>query len=185
MTSVDAFPDGQTPSPFEFVARSVQPRFPGSILKIDQNLRGTTYDLYFQEKLIISFSKRGVRYFFPSRRKRMITWKKITASGLSRITEYILRDLAQADFVVLSTMNNQILKRPIHISRYTRCPKCKNGGGVKPILRGESLTKENSEIFTPISLSEDINWAEIKCTLCGWIGCRAEVKRKIRKPPKV
>jgi hypothetical protein len=182
MTDADTFLDGQTPLTHEIVARAVLPRFPGSTLKIDQNSSGTTFDLYYQGKLVISFNKRGARYFFPSRRKKMITWKKITTDQHPRIVEYILRDLAQADFVVLSPTNNQIKKRPIHISRHTRCPKCKTGGGVKPILRGESLTNETSEIYTPISLSEDINWAEIKCSLCGWIGTRQEIGRRFRKP---
>lgn len=184
MTDANSLLDGQTLSNHEFVARSVLARFPGSILKIDQNSRSTTFDFYFQEKLVVSFGKRGARYFFPSRRKKMIALEKITSSGLPRVIEYILRDLAQADYVVLTTTKKQILKRPIHISRYARCPECKNGGGIKPILRGESLTDENSEIYTPISRSEEINWAEIKCTSCGWIGSRVELKRKTRKPRK-
>lgn len=184
MSDSDSSLDGQTVPTHEFVARSVLPRFPDSILKVDENIRGTTFDIYFKDRLVVSFSKRGARYFFPSRRKKAITWEKVTASGLPRVIEYILRDLAQADYVVLSTTKKQILKRPIHISRYTRCPECKDGGGMKPILRGESLTDENSEIYTPISRTEEIHWAEIKCTLCGWIGSRVELMRRNRKPGK-
>jgi hypothetical protein len=176
--------DVNTLSTHEFVARSMLPRFPGSTLKIDENPRGITFDIYFKEKLIVSLNKTGVRYFFPTRRKKAITWEKVTTSGLPRVIEYILRDMAQADYVVLSTTNKQILKRPIHISRYTRCPECKDGGGVRIIFRGESLTPENSELYTPISRSEETNWAEIKCILCGWIGSRVELMRKIRKPHK-
>lgn len=177
--------DVNTLSTHEIVARSILPRFPNSTLKVDENLRGKTFDIYFQEKLVVSLNKIGARYFFPSRRKKAITWDRITTSGLPRVIEYILRDLAQADFVVLSTTNKQILKRPIHISRYTRCPECKDSGGVKIIIREESLTEENSEIYTPISRTEEINWAELKCILCGWIGSRVELMRKSRKPRKL
>lgn len=181
MSDAESFLDSEKLSIHEFVARSIAPRFPDSVLKIDENLTGKTFDIYLKERLVLSLSKRGARYFFPSRRKKAITWEKVTTNGLPRVIEYILRDLAQADYVVLSTTKKQILKRPIHISRYTRCPECKNGGGIKIIIRDESLTDENSEIYTPISRTEDINWAEIKCTLCGWIGSRVELMRKSRK----
>lgn len=174
--------DSKTLPTHEFVARSILPRFPQSTMKIDENLTGTTFDIYFQNKLLVSLNKRGVRYFFPSRRKRMITWERVTPSALPRVIEYILRDLAQADYQVLSTTNKQILKRPIHISRYMRCPQCRTGGGIKIILRAESLTEENSQLYTPVSRAIDINGAEIKCTLCDWMGIREELLRRIRKP---
>lgn len=168
----------------EFVARSILPRFPQSTMKIDENIAGTTFDIYFDNKMLVSLNKRGARYFFPSRRKRMITWERVTAFGLPRVIEYILRDLAQADYQVLSTTNKQILKRPIHISRYMRCPQCRTGGGIRIILRTESLTEENSQLYTPVSRTIETNGAEIKCTLCDWIGIREELLRRIRKPRK-
>lgn len=184
MSYEESFLDSEKLSTHEFVARSITPRFPDSVLKVDENARGITFDIYFKGKLVVSLNKTGARYFFPSRRKKAITWEKITTPGLPRVIEYILRDLAQADYVVLSTTKKQILKRPIHISRYTRCPECKDVGGIKIIIREESLTDENSEIYTPISRTEEINWAEIKCTLCGWIGSRVELMRRNRKPSK-
>ncbi len=168
--------------PHEFVARSIVPRFPQSTMKIDENLTGTTFDIYFQNKLLVSLNKRGVRYFFPSRRKRMITWERVTPANLPRTIEYILRDLAQADYEVLSTTNKPILKRPIHISRYKRCPQCRTGGGIKIILRAEALTEESSELYTPVPRAIEINGAEIKCTLCDWMGIREELLRRARIP---
>ena len=114
----------------------------------------------------------------------MVKWEKVSTFGLPRVIEYILRDLAEADFQVLSTTNKEMLKRPLHISSFMRCPDCKTGGGMKLILRAESFTQENSEIYTPISRSVEINGAEVKCTLCGWIGVRQQLLRKIRKPRK-
>jgi hypothetical protein len=184
MSNADSGFDSQVLSNYEFVARSIIPRFPDSTLKIDENQTGTTFDIYFQERLLVSLSKRGARYFFPSRRKRMIKWDRITTSGLLQVIEYILRDLAQADYEVFSKTNKQILKRPIHISRYMRCPQCRNGGGIKIILRAESLSAENSQIYTPVSRAIELNGAEIKCTGCDWIGVRGELLRKMRRSRK-
>lgn len=182
MSNEEPVLDSTVISAHEFVARSILPRFPEATMKIDENQNGTTFDIYFNNKLLLSLNKRGARYFFPTRRKRMLTWEKITPSGLPRILEYVLQDLAQADYQVLSTTNKQILKRPIHISRYMRCPQCGTGGGMRIILRADSLTEDNSQLYTPISLSVEINGAEIKCTLCDWIGIRQEILRKARKP---
>lgn len=170
--------------PHEFVARSILPRFPDSTMTVDENQAGITYDICFKGRPLVSLNKRDVRYFFPSRRKRMIKWERITASGLARVTEYILRDLAQADYQVLSTTNKEILKRPLHISRYKRCPHCRNGGGIKIILRVDSLSEEDSQIYTAISRAIELNGAEIKCTLCDWIGVREELLQKIRRTRK-
>jgi|GEM_PF-3873940 len=89
---------------------------------------------------------------------------------------------AQADYDVLSPTNKPLAKRPMHISRFTRCPICKEKGGVKVILRTDTVTEENSEIYTPVSRSMDINGAEMKCTLCGWMGIREELNRRARIP---
>lgn len=182
MSTDDAVLDIQKLSRQEFVARSILPRFPLSTLKIEESQAGKIFDIYFQEKLILSLNKRGARYFFPSRRKRMLKWDKASSFGLARTVDYIIRDLAEANYEVFSITNKQILKRPVHISRYLRCPECGNGGGIKIIMRGEVLAPENSQIYTPISRSMEINGAQIKCTLCGWIGVRAELRGKIRKP---
>jgi hypothetical protein len=184
MSNEDSVLDSQKLSTHEYVARSILPRFPGSTLTIDENATGATFDIYCQGKLLVSLSKRGARYFFPSRRKRMIKWDRITLAGLPRVIEFILRDLAQADYEVLSTTNKQILKRPIHVSRYMRCPQCRNGGGIKIILRADSVSEENSQIYTAISRSVEINGAEIKCTKCDWIGVRGELLRKVRRSRK-
>lgn len=106
----------------------------------------------------------------------MLKWDKASSFGLARTVDYIIRDLAEANYEVFSITNKQILKRPVHISRYLRCPECENGGGIKIIMRGEVLAPENSQIYTPISRSIAINGAQIKCTLCGWIGVRAELR---------
>jgi hypothetical protein len=185
LSNTDPALDSQALSNPEFVARSILPRFPHSTLKVDENSLGTTFDIYFQGRLLLSLNKRGARYFFPSRRKKMIKWDKITTTGLARAIEYILRDLAQADYEVLTTTNKQILKRPIHISRYARCPQCRGGGGIKVILRADSLSPENSQIYTPVSRSIEINSAEIKCTACDWMGIREQLLRKSRRPRKV
>lgn len=169
------------PTP-EFAAQTILGRFPGACLKTRASQSETIFEIYFHDKLLLSLDKKGARYFFPSRRKRIVKWEKISTFGLARVIDYILRDLAEANYEVLSTTNKQVLKRPIHISRLMRCPDCKQGGGVKIIVRGETLAAENSEIYTAISTAGDINGAEIKCILCGWIGIREELLRKIRKP---
>jgi hypothetical protein len=184
MSDEESSLDGKTQSTQEFVAKSILRRFPLATLNAVENRSGTIYELYFQDKLVLRLDAKGARYFFPSRRKRMVKWEKVSTFGLPRVIEYILRDLAEVDFQVLSTTNKEMLKRPIHISSFMRCPDCKTGGGMKLILRAESLTQENSEIYTPISRSVEINGAEVKCTLCGWIGVRQQLLRKIRKPRK-
>jgi hypothetical protein len=185
MTAEESNPQSTQPA-HEFVAHSLLPRFPQSSMKIDENARGTTFDIYFEGKLLLSLNKKGARYFFPSRRKKMITWEKLGPAALLRTVEYILRDLAQADYQVLSTTNKAILKRPIHISRYARCPECRTAGGIRVILRAESLSDENSEIYTPISRAIDINGAQIMCTLCNWMGVRQQLLKRIRRStPKV
>lgn len=170
--------DLQKLSKQEFVARSILPRFPLATLKIEESQAGRVFDIYFQEKLLLSLNKRGARYFFPSRRKRILKWDRASSFGLPRTIDYIIRDLAEANYEVFSKTNKQILKRPVHISRYLRCPECENGGGIKIIMQGEALEPENSQIYTLISRSFEINGAEIKCTLCGWIGVRAQLRGK-------
>jgi hypothetical protein len=108
----------------------------------------------------------------------MITWHRVSPAGVPRVVEYILRDLAEADYQVLTSADKEIRKRPIHISRYKRCPQCRSGGGIKIIVRAESIGEEDSQIYTAISRSLDLNGAEIKCVLCGWIGVRGELLRR-------
>lgn len=181
MSEEEAFLESAT-STQESAAKTILGRFPNASLLMRESQREAIFEIYFQDKLLLSLDKKGARYFFPSRRKRIVKWEKITTFGLARVIDYILRDLAEANYQVLSTTNKQVLKRPIHISRLMRCPECKQGGGVKIIVRGETLAAENSEIYTTVSSSADINGAEIKCILCGWIGIREELLRKIRKP---
>lgn len=182
MIEEESAPAGITQSTQEAVAHLILSRFPLATLQTKQIGSGTLCEISFQGRIILKLDAKGARYLFPSRRKRMIKWDRITKSGLPRIIEFILQDLAQADYEVLSTRNKLILKRPIHISRYLRCPQCKTGGGMKLILRAESLTEENSEIYTPVSRSIEIDGSEIKCTLCGWMGIREQLLRKIRRP---
>lgn len=169
----------------EFAARSILRRFPDATLETRERPSGAVYKIFFQQKHLLRIDKWGARYHFPSRRKRSLQWRKIKKSGLPRTIDYILRDLAEADYEVLSSSNRPIPKRPIHLSRYTMCPICKVRGGVKIIYRGESLPEENSELYTAISRSIELNGAEIKCTLCEWIGIREELTRKARRPPQV
>lgn len=158
--------DIQTLSTQEFVARSILRRFPQASLSSRESKSDAIFEIYLQERVLLSLNKRGARYFFPSRRKRIVKWDKITTAGLARAIEFILRDLAEANYEVLSATNKQLLKRPIHISRLTRCPECKQVGGIKMIVRGERLAAENPEIYATTSFTADINGAEIKCTLC-------------------
>lgn len=175
-------PDSQVLSTQEFAARTIVSRFPSSTFKIKESAAGQIFEIYFQEKILLILDKRGAKYFFPTRRRRNTQWEKISPAALTRLLEYILRDLAAADYEVLSQVNKPILKRPIHVSRYLRCPDCKNGGDIRIIKRSEELTAEESQIYTPISRSVEINGAEIKCTKCGWMGIREELKRRIRRP---
>lgn len=170
--------DGEELPTHEIVARAILPRFPNSTMQIDENLNGVTFDIYFGEKLLVSLNKRGARYFFPTRRKRAITWQRVSHAGIPRVIEYILRDLAEADYQVLSTTHKEISKRPIHISRFKRCPQCRSAGGIRFIVRAESIREEDSQLYTAISRSIDINGAEIKCITCDWIGVRGELLRR-------
>lgn len=170
--------------PHEFVARSVAHRFPLSTLTSRESQSIQIFDIYFQDKLLLTLDKKGAKYLFPTRRKRSVKWEKITTAGLPRVIDYILRDLAQADYEVLSNTQKQILKKPIHISRYMRCPECRESGAIRIILRAESLAAEDSQIYTPISRSIDTNGAEIKCTSCGWIGLRGQLLQKVRRQLK-
>lgn len=168
----------------EQAARAITARFPGSILQIPASKVGDNFEIYFQGKLLLVFDKKGTRYHFPSRRKRNVKWDKVTTFGLPRVIDFILRDLAEADYEVLSSTQKKILKRPIHISRYMRCPECKEGGGIKIILRADSLPEENSQLYTAISRDVDVNGAEIQCTLCHWIGIREQLLQKRRRARK-
>lgn len=170
--------DSQGLPTHEFAARSILLRFPQAILRTRESQANSIFEIYFEEKLLLSIDKKGARYFFPSRRKRMVKWDKVTTFGRARVIDYIIRDLAEANYEVLSTTNKQILKRPIHISRLMRCPDCKQGGGVKIIVRTQTLAAENSEIYTTVSSFTEINGAEIKCILCGWIGIREQLVRR-------
>lgn len=170
--------DSSTMTTQEFVAHSILRRFPEARLATREVKTESIFEIHLHENLLLTFDKKGARYFFPTRRKRVVKWEKISTVGLARVIEYILRDLAEANFEVLSTNNKQVLKRPIHISRLTRCPECKEGGGIKIIVRGQSLAAENSEIYTAITPSDDVIGAEIKCILCGWIGIRGQLSRR-------
>jgi hypothetical protein len=166
----------------EFSAETILRRFPQATLEVQETASDKIFEIHFKEKILLKLDKRGARYFFPTRRKRSIKWNMDDTNGLLRVIDFILRDLAEAGYEVLSTANKQLTKRPIHVSRYTQCPICKEKGGIKLIFRGDSLTEENSRISTPVSPAIEINSAEIKCTLCDWIGVREELARKPRKP---
>lgn len=165
----------------EYVSQSIVRRFPHAILEPQQELSGPSFVIQFNEKTLLKFDQKGVKYFFPTHRRRNITWAKITTAGLPRVVEYILRDLAEADYQVLSTTEKKISRRPIHISRYTRCPGCNERASLKVIFHGESIAPEKSEIYTYISRTIDINGAELKCIGCGWLGIRKQLQRKSRK----
>lgn len=180
MSEKEPLLDNQSISHQEFVAQSILPRFPQTSLSIRESKTDTIFEIHYQEKLLLVLDKKGTRYFFPCRRKRIVNWEKVTINTRQRVIENILRDLAEANYVVLSTTSKPVLKRPIHISRLTRCPECKQTGGIKLIVREERLAAENSEIYTMISPTIDLNGAEIKCVLCGWIGIREEISRKFR-----
>jgi hypothetical protein len=182
MSDDEPFLDSQTLSAQEFVARSILRRFPQSKLQLRESKADKIFEIYFDEKILLSLDRRGARYFFPSRRKRTVKWEKVTTFGLPRVIDYILRDLAEAKYEVWSTANKKVLKRPIHISRLMRCPECKGAGGVKLIALEETLAAENSEIYTTIASDADLIGAELKCTLCGWVGIREQLLRKMRKP---
>jgi hypothetical protein len=166
----------------EFTTQSILRRLPNSRLEIHVTRTNKIFEIYVDQRLLLKIDKRGVKYCFPSRRKRNIKWETTPKTALPRTIDYILRDLAQADYDVLSPTNKPLAKRPMHISRFTRCPICKEKGGVKVILRTDTVTEENSEIYTPVSRSMDINGAEMKCTLCGWMGIREELNRRARIP---
>lgn len=167
--------------PQEFVSQSILRRFPKSSIKIRESKTDQIFDIYLEEKLLLTLDKKGARYFFPSRRKRVIKWEKFSSTGLVRIIEYILRDLAEANYEVLSSTDKPILKRPVHISRLLRCPECNQGGAIKIIVSKQILAEDNSEIYTSVSPDSDLNGAQIKCTLCGWIGIREQLLRKARR----
>jgi len=99
MSTDDAVLDIQKLSRHEFVARSILPRFPLSTLKIEESQAGKIFDIYFQEKLILSLNKRGARYFFPSRRKRMLKWDKASSFGLARTVDYLFLSPTKAYLV--------------------------------------------------------------------------------------
>jgi uncharacterized protein YlaI len=182
MDEVDQSPVDQTVSTQELVAREINERFPASTVLVRESKAGQIFEIHAESKLLLVLDKKGARYFIPSRRKRNITWEKVTSVGLSRLIDSILRDLAEADYEVFSIYHKQLLKRPIHISRYMRCPECKESGSVKIIFRGDSLLNENSELYTPVPRSIELNGAKIKCTLCGWVGFRGQLLKKIRTP---
>jgi len=169
-------------APQESVAVAINTRFPASTLQIHESKTGQIFEIYSVGRLLLVLDHKGVRYFIPSRRKRNIKWDKTTTIGLDRVTDSVLRDLAEADYEVFTSSNRQILKRPIHISRYMRCPECKESGNIRIIFRGDSLSGENSEIYTAVPRSEELNGAKIKCTLCGWVGFRGQLLKKSRAP---
>lgn len=165
-------------STHEIAARSIQERFPSSTLQIQESKTGKIFEIYYGEKLLLILDKKGARYLFPTRRKRIVRWEKVSSLGLPQVVERILRDLAEADYEVLSTTNKPIMKRPVHVSRYTRCPECKEPGGIRVILRGEPSLDEDSPLYTYLPRNLDLNGAEIKCLLCEWIGIRGQLNRR-------
>ena len=108
MSGDEPFLDSQTLSAQEFVARSVLRRFPQSKLQLRESKADKIFEIYFDEKILLSLDRRGARYFFPSRRKRTVKWEKVTTFGLPRVIDYILRDLAEANYEVWSTANQKV-----------------------------------------------------------------------------
>jgi hypothetical protein len=68
----------------EFAAQTIIGRFPSSTVKIRESAAGQIFEIYFQDKILLILDKRGAKYFFPTRRKRIIKWEKITPEGLGR-----------------------------------------------------------------------------------------------------
>lgn len=178
MSEAEKMPEDQVESTHEMAAHSIHERFPSSTLQINESKAGKIFEIYSGEKLLLIFDKKGVRYLFPTRRRRIVKWERVTSLGLPRVIEHILRDLAEADYEVMSTTNKPILKRPVHISRYMRCPVCKEPGALRIILRGEPAAEEESQIYTYLPRELDLNGAEIRCISCLWIGIRGQLNRR-------
>lgn len=176
--------DSAVLSRWEFVARSVLMKFPGASLEVQEVQTDKAFEIIFQGECLLILDKRGVRYFFPSRRKRSVYWEKTNTNALLRVIFYILRDLAEANYTVLSITDKPISKRPVHISRYTRCPECKQSGGIRAVAREDSSLLEAPDLYTPIAVSPETKGTELKCTLCGWLGVREELARKRRGKAK-
>ena len=168
-------------SPAEFVSQSIVRRFPQSTLEPAIEKSGESFVIHCKDRVLLKLDSKGVKYFFPTHRRRNIKWAKVTTAGLPRVVEYILRDLAEADYEVLSLAEKKISKRPIHISQYTRCPGCTVKGGLKVIFHGDSTDAENSEIYAFISREVEINGAELMCIHCEWMGIRKQLQRKSGK----
>lgn len=178
MSEEKPFLDSSVLSKWEFVARSVLMKFPGATLEVQEVQADKAFEIIFQGECLLILDKRGVRYFFPSRRKRSVYWEKVNTNGLPRVIYYILRDLAEANFTVLSITDKPISKRPVHISRYTRCPECKQSGGIRAVAQEDSSLLEAPDLYTPIAVSPETKGADLKCTLCGWLGVREELARR-------
>lgn len=168
-------------APQEVVTQLILRRFPRSTASIQEGKTQQVFEIHFGEKLLLILDKKGARYFFPSRRKRIVKWEKYSSLGLARAADYIIRDLAEANYEVVSTTNKPILKRPVHISRLLRCPECNLGGGIKVIVSQPRLAEENPEIYISVSPGAELNGAEIKCALCGWVGIREQLIRRARR----
>lgn len=169
---------------YKAVADFVVSHFPGSQLSVksDPNLR---YEIILSSKILLSLDQQGVKYFIPNRyRLNRWDWQGIIEGSIESISEVILRDLADNNYLTLDKRGKKIGKRPVNLNKNTICVKCGTSGSIKRYFFGKPINnKFSSRLIVDriiIGRGRKNDDPEATCTSCNWTGS-TEIFRFPRK----
>lgn len=171
----------KTQSSEEIVAQSILERFLAAELTTEVVKGSKVFSISHSGKLVVTVDRLGAKFLFPTRGPSSMKWSDVLEGGPIQVADMILRDLADADFEVLSDYGKPIEKSTIIIGRFTFCPKCNEMGKIKEVLYGMPSEDYNQEKFVLGGCCISDDDPEIQCTNCDWSGMKEDVRFTKRK----
>ncbi len=159
---------------YRFISEFIASHFPGSTLEIVTEPK-LQYRIKYQEKILLVIDNICASYFFPNRyRSDSLSWSSFLEGSLETISEFILRDLADADFIVFDRRGKEIRKRPIQLTKTTCCPKCGALGTIKRyffgLVGGDKFSMRLAKDRVLFGRSRKKDDPEALCVSCDWTG---------------
>lgn len=159
---------------YKFISEFIVSHFPDSSLEIEKEPK-ILYKILQREKTLLIIDNIRVTYFFPNRYpKNGFSWSGILEGSLETISEIILRDLADADYLTTDRQGRKIYKRPVRLGKTTLCPKCGTLGTIKRYFFGvvglDSFSIRLAKNRVPIGRNRRKGDPEAMCMNCDWTG---------------
>lgn len=160
----------------EQVATYLVQSFPAAELTMTGEGDKAVYEIVLHGKVLIRLDHIGAEFFFPTRRRRKMSWSGIKEGTTKTIADVFLRDLANASYTVFSSSGLRIQKSRVIVSKFTCCPQCNEIGHIRVIIFQTNAHELDTEKFVSGGRGSGTNDPEIKCINCGWEGFPEDVR---------